>query len=341
MTDKQWDDLLRVIRGEEVEPLPTGFIIDSPWLPKWTGMTILDYFTSDQLWFEANKKAIETFPGTMFLPGFWAEYGMCSEPSAFGAKMRFPADEFPHAYPAIFSNDQIDKIEKPRAEQDGLAPFILNRLKLNQEKIESIGHKIRFSVSRGPLNIASYLMGSTEFLMALISEPERVHKLLRIITDYLKDWHQLQKDSISTIDGMLVLDDIIGFIGEDHFKEFALPYCKEIFDMDVSVKFLHNDAPCKVSAPYLPEMGVNFFNPGYDLSLNELKELTNNQVTILGNLPPRDTLALKSPEEVWDETAKMINELSDRKRIVLSAGGGMSPGTPTENLKAFIDAAKA
>lgn len=110
--------------------------------------------------------------------------------------------------------------------------------------------------------------------------------------------------------------------------------------MDVSVKFLHNDAPCKVSAPYLPEMGVNFFNPGYDVSLNELKELTNNQVTILGNLPPRDTFALKSSEEVWEETVNMINNLTDRKRIVLSAGGGMSPGTPTENLKAFIDASK-
>ncbi|MGM0376274.1 MAG: uroporphyrinogen decarboxylase family protein [Bacteroidota bacterium] len=340
MTDKQWETLLRVIRGEEVEPLPTGFIIDSPWLPNWAGMTILDYFTSDQLWFDANKKVIDAFPDTMFLPGFWSEYGMCSEPSAFGAKTRFPADEFPHAYPVIFSNDEIDKLEKPQAEQDGLAPFILNRLKLNQQKIEDIGHKIRFSVSRGPLNIASYLMGSTEFLMALISDPERVHKLLRIITDYLKDWHKVQQDSISTIDGMLVLDDIIGFIGEDHFKEFALPYCKEIFDMDVSVKFLHNDAPCKVSAPYLPEMGVNFFNPGYDVSLNELKELTNNQVTILGNLPPRDTLALKTHEEVWDETTKMINELTDRKRIVLSGGGGMSPGTPTENMRAFIDAAK-
>jgi len=341
MTDKQWDTLLRVIRGEEVEPLPTGFIIDSPWLPNWAGMTILDYFTSDQLWFEANKKAIDTFPDTMFLPGFWSEYGMCSEPSAFGAKTRFPADEFPHAYPAIFSNEEIDKLQKPRAEQDGLAPFILNRLKLNQQKIEDIGHKIRFSVSRGPLNIASYLMGSTEFLMALISEPERVHKLLRIITDYLKDWHKVQQEAIPTIDGMLVLDDIIGFIGEDHFIEFALPYCKEIFDMNVSVKFFHNDAPCKVSAPYLPEMGVNFFNPGYDVSLNELKELTNNQVTILGNLPPRDTLALKSSDEVWEETAKMINELTDRKKIVLSGGGGMSPGTPTENLKAFIDAAKS
>ena len=340
MTDKQWNTLLQVIRGEEVSPMPTGFIIDSPWLPNWAGMTILDYFTSDELWFEANKKAIETFPETMFLPGFWSEYGMCSEPSAFGAKSRFPEDEFPHAFPCIESIEEIDKLEKPRTHTDGLAPFILNRLKLNQQRIEDMGHKIRFSVSRGPLNIASYMMGSTEFLVSLISEGERIHKLLRIVTDYLKEWHKLQQDSISTIDGMLVLDDIIGFIGEDHFKEFALPYFKELYDMDVAVKFLHNDAPCKVSAPYLPEMGVNFFNMGYDVSLNELKELTDNKVTMLGNLPPRDVLTKKSPDEVYSETRKMIEELNDRKRIVLSCGGGMSPGTPTENLQAFLKAAK-
>jgi len=27
----------------------------------------------------------------MFLPGFWSEYGMCTEPSAFGARCSFPS----------------------------------------------------------------------------------------------------------------------------------------------------------------------------------------------------------------------------------------------------------
>ena len=34
MNDQHWDQLVAVIRGEVVRPLPTGFIIDSPWLPK-------------------------------------------------------------------------------------------------------------------------------------------------------------------------------------------------------------------------------------------------------------------------------------------------------------------
>jgi len=60
---------------------------------------------------------------------------------------------------------------------------------------------------------------------------------------------------------------------------------------------------------------------------------------MLGNLPPRDVLTRLSPKEVAAETRKMIDELDDRKHIVLSCGGGMSPGTSTENLRAFIDAA--
>ena len=42
------------------------------------GARILDYFSSDNLWLEANLKAAKTFPDAMFLPGFWSEYGMWS-----------------------------------------------------------------------------------------------------------------------------------------------------------------------------------------------------------------------------------------------------------------------
>ena len=133
MTDTQWDTLLKTIGGEIVNPLPAGFIIDSPWLPNWYGIKILDYFTNDELWFKANIKALETFPEIMFLPGFWSEYGMCSEPSAFGAKCIFPQNQFPHADKCIHSIEDINKIQKPNPETDGFNPFLLNRLKLNKQ----------------------------------------------------------------------------------------------------------------------------------------------------------------------------------------------------------------
>lgn len=341
MTDKQWEILVDVIKGKKIEPLPIGFIVDSPWLPNWFGVSILDYYSNDNLWFDANMKAIEEFPEIIFLPGFWSEYGMCTEPSAFGTKCIFPYDAFPNPLKIIDSSDEIKDLEVPDPEKDGLLPFMLNRLKLAQPRIEGAGHKIRFSVSRGPLNIAGFLMGMTEFLMSIKTEPDKAHSLLKKITEFLKEWHKLQKETFPSIDGIFILDDIIGFIGEEDFKTFGLPYFKELYDVDAKVKFLHNDATYKSSIKFLNEMGINLFNMDFNSDMNELKKLTDNKVTMLGNIPPRDVLAKGSPDDVKESVKKLIDSLQDKTRIIASCGGGMPPGVSSENINAFVETVRS
>ena len=341
MTDKQWNSLITVINGNPLPDIPTGFIIDSPWLPNWYGISILDYFTSDELWLKANLAALETFPEVMFLPGFWSEYGMCTEPSAFGAKCIFWKNEFPFADKIIKKPEDIDELTLPDPENGGLLPFMLNRLLKTQPSIESAGHRIRFSVSRGPLNIASFLMGATELMMAIIIEPDRVHRLMRIITDFLKQWHELQRQTFASIDGIMMLDDIVGFIGEEDFLTFGFPYIKEIYDAAPStVKFFHNDADFAVSVKHYPDMGVNLFNPGVQMGINEIKEVTNNRLTVLGSIPPRDVLAAGTPDQVKQATQTLLNELNDPSRFILSCAGGMPPGVTTENIRTLIQACK-
>lgn len=337
MTEAQWKKLSDIVKGESVSPLQTGFIVDSPWLPKWFGVRILDYFTNDDIWLRANLHVINTFPEIMFMPGFWSEYGMCSEPSAFGARCSFPANEFPHAHRVIHSMDEISRISKPHPEKDGLAPFILNRLLINQREIEDNGHKIYFSVSRGPLNIASYLMGTTEFLTAMITHPEDIHRLLQLITDYLVDIHDIQKQAIPTIDGLLILDDIIGFIGEDEFLEFGLPYFKRLFDRDLTIRFLHNDASWISSISHLADMGVNLFNMGFEADLNHLKEMTNHQVTMFGNIPPRDVLANGTKPDIENAIKELLHKTDRKDRFIVSCGGGMPPNVSSENIHCFVD----
>ncbi|MDR2473393.1 MAG: hypothetical protein LBD53_07545 [Tannerella sp.] len=339
MTDKQWTTLLSIIDGKTPATVPTGFIIDCPWLPGWYGINILDYFTNDELWLSANLKAAETFPDVMFLPGFWSEYGMCTEPSAFGAKCTFPRNEFPFADKIIRETADIDAITKPNCETDGLLPFMLNRLRTLQPRIEDAGHKIRFSVSRGPLNIASFLMGVTELMMAMMLEPEKVLQLMRVITDFLKEWHDLQRKTFPSIDGIMMLDDIVGFVGEDDFLTFGFPFIKEIYDdTDAKVKLFHNDADFRVSVKHYPDMGVNIFNPGIQMSVNEMKTLTGNRMTILGNIPPRDVLAAGTPAEVKQSVTDLLQSLDDRSHFILSCGGGMPPNVATDNIKALIEA---
>jgi uroporphyrinogen-III decarboxylase len=341
MTDRQWNDLLAILRGEALHPLPVGFIIDCPWLPGWCGLDIADYLASETLWFEANRKALETFPEAWFLPGFWSEFGMCTEPSAFGSRCVFPRNEFPFAEKTLASVDQIAGLKAPDPRTDGLLPFMLNRLRWARPRLEDLGHKIRFSVSRGPLNVATFLMGTTEFLVALKTDPEPVRQLLRVITRFLKQWHALQRETFPTIDGILMLDDIVGFLGEKDFVEFGLPCFRELYDTNVAVRLFHNDAPCASSIKYYPEIGINLFNPGIQTSLTEMRRLSAHRLTILGNIPPRDVLAQGTPDAVRTAVATLLAEAGDRSRLILSCGGGVPPGVSTENLQAFIQAARS
>jgi uroporphyrinogen decarboxylase len=274
----------------------------------------------------------------MFLPGFWSEYGMCTEPSAFGVRCTFPQNEFPHAHKVLVPEGEIDLLPSPDPRTDGLLPLVLNRLRLARPRLEEAGHKIRFAVARGPLNVASYLMGSVEFLTMMMMSPEKAERLIGKITVFLKQWLDLQRQTFPTIDGIFLLDDIIGFLGVDEFRAFGLPAFKELFATDVSVRFLHNDASCRTSAPFLPEMNVNLFNMGFDITLSELKTLTGRSVALVGNIPPRDVLASGTPEDVTRVTTALIDSLQERSGIILSCGGGMPPGVDSRNIRAFIEA---
>ncbi len=340
MRDEQWQLLLDIITGKEHHPLPVGFIIDCPWLPGWCGMTISEYLSSETLWLEANRKAVETFPDCIFLPGFWSEFGMCTEPSAFGSRCIFPPDEFPFAEKIIESVAEIDVLPTPDPATDGLLPFMLNRLKWARPAIEEMGHQIRFSVSRGPLNVASFLMGTTEFLLALRTDPAPTHQLLRGVNDFLIAWHRLQRETFPSIDGMLVLDDIVGFVGEEDFVQFGLPYLRDLFDNDLTVKFFHNDAPCAASIGHYPEIGINLFNPGIQNSVRELQELSGGHLTIMGNIPPRDVLATGTAEDVDRSVRELLEGTRDHAHLLLSCGGGIPPGVTTENILAFQEASR-
>jgi uroporphyrinogen decarboxylase len=175
--------------------------------------------------------------------------------------------------------------------------------------------------------------------MALKTDPDKAHKLLRMITQFLKKWHALQRQTFPSIEGMFLLDDIVGFIGEADFKEFGLPYFKELYAADVAVKFFHNDAECAKSIAYYPEIGINLYNPGIFNTLAELRQMSANRLTILGNIPPRDVLANGSPSEVAAAVKKLLAETPDRSKLILSCAGGVPPGVSTENLRAFIAAA--
>jgi uroporphyrinogen decarboxylase len=68
-----------------------------------------------------------------------------------------------------------------------------------------------------------------------------------------------------------------------------------------------------------------------------MKSWTNGQITLLGNVPTRDVLAAATAADVERAVTEMLEAVEDRSRLIVSGGGGMPPGAPTENIRALID----
>ena len=84
-------------------------------------------------------------------------------------------------------------------------------------------------------------------MMDLIEEPERALRLLDTCTTLVINWLKAQTAAISpSVEGFLLLDDIVGFIGKAHYEEFAHPFLKRSCDAFPAdwVKVYHNDASC-------------------------------------------------------------------------------------------------
>jgi uroporphyrinogen decarboxylase len=290
---------------------------------------------------EANLTAVRRFPDVFWLPGFWAEFGMISNPPSFGARCVWPQDGFPTCKTVLRGYDDVPLLKVPDVQTDGLLPLIITRLEQCQPAIEASGHRIRFATSHGPLTIASYVLGHTELFLGMRERPEIIHVLLSVVTRFVVDWLAHQKAKFPSIEGVLVLEDLMGFVGESDFCLFVLPYMTDVFaTLDVPVRLLHNDANGRITARYLNAMNVNLFNFSFEHHLHDIRALAGDNVTLLGNIPPRDVLADGTTNDVQRQVTNLVESISDPRRIIVSAGG-FTPGQfNEEKIQAFCDACK-
>lgn len=341
MNPDQWNLLQQAARGASFETPLVALIIDSPWLPGHLGISTLDYLSVPEVWLQANLTVQREFPTTIFLPGFWVEMGMAAEPSGFGCKTSLYADKTPVAHPLIASIEELDRIGPPNPKTDGLMPVILNYYRRLEPRVNEAGHLIKVVAARGPLTVATHLMGVTNFLLALKLNPTATHRLLRTTTTLARNWLEAQAAAIRSAEGVMLLDDIAGFLSPKDYLEFAQPYLKEIFEaFPGAVKIFHNDTDNPVSYGYLRELGIHIFNFTHLQPLGKVRQLVGPDICLMGNVPPLDVLAKGAPVLVADKARECLESHPEGRGLILSAGGGVSPGTPGDNIRALSEVAQ-
>ena len=334
-----WQDLATAARGGRPRRVPVALIVDSPWMPGFFGMNTLDFFLDTDTWLRAYLELARRFPTVAFLPGFWVEYGMANEPSAFGARVVWHSDQPPALRPLALPPAQWPDLPRPDPETDGLMPLVLRRL----ERLEKGGlpepHRIRFAAARGPLAVAAHVLGMLPFLEATALEPEATAAALDVFTDTVIAFLRAQLSRLREPLGILVLDDLPGLVSPQSYDALAEPFLQRVFDaFSGLIRIYHNDTPCPHLLSRIGRLHCEAWNWSHQMDLAAVRAGVGPRLALMGNVAPLDVLVRATPADACAEARACI-EKAGESPFILSAGGGLSPGTTAEHILALVRAA--
>jgi uroporphyrinogen decarboxylase len=303
------------------------------------GTTISKYHHSAQLMAEAEIVAYRMFgqDGVGFGPGC---QGLAE---ALGTKLEYPENHTSYVKePAIKDWSDLEHLEPADPKKAGKMPLHIETLKILKDKL---GKEVPVgTIICGAFSIAAYMRGTDNLLRDLYKNPEKVHRLMELITDSAL----LYIDEVIDLGCNISLGDPVAsgsLINAAHFREFAKPYLTQLADrVRERTGFgpmLHICGDTKRIWRDMVETGAATLSLDNVIDLGEAKNQVGNEVCLMGNVDPVSVVANGTQEEIRNAVRHCLIQACDSpKGYILAPGCQIPLGTPTENIQCFANAAR-
>ncbi|TFF86330.1 MAG: hypothetical protein EU551_01915, partial [Promethearchaeota archaeon] len=196
-------------------------------------------------------------------------------------------------------------------------------------------------VVEGPITAASNILGVENFMRGLINSPDLIHTLLEKVTIATIDFANMQLEKGVDAIGIAEPTASTTCISPDFFKEFSYKYLKRINrKVNTPGTLVHI---CGYTQPIikqwikLPNMFVISVD---DVDIAKTLETIGNKFVILAGNIPTIKLRRGTPEEIERITKNAIKKAGNNGKFVLCPGCDLAPGTPEENIMAFLKTGK-
>ena len=262
------------------------------------------------------------------------------EAEAFGAKVRFAADEVPAIVGQLISDeDEANALEVP-AMTAGRASLCVEAVRTAKQRITD---KPVLAGMIGPYSLAGRLCDVTEIMYLCFDEPETVHTVLDKVTQYLIQYGQAMK--AAGADGMMMAEPLAGILSPDMAEEFSMPYVKRIIDAlqdkDFAVIY-HN---CGNSVPQMLEgiyqLGAAAYHFGNAIDMEAVLKATPADILVMGNIDPAGQFANGTVDSITAATRGLLDKCGHYPNFVPSSGCDIPAHAKWENIDAFFATVEA
>ena len=258
-------------------------------------------------------------------------------PKALGFDVQMIPNKGPFLPEKIKNLEDVKKIVIPNVE-DKLS-YVLNGIK--KTRLDLNGRVPLIGFAGAPFTILCYMVqgqGSKDFSQAKSfchQKNKTAHLLLEKITETTIEY--LNSQIKSGAQAVQIFDSWAGLLAPQDFKEFALPYIKEIVQNIKGAPVIVFAKGAWYAIEDLAKLNCNAIGIDWTLSPKKARKLTKNNITLQGNFDPSWLFAPKT--KIIEMTKKMVNDFGTNKYIA-NLGHGILPNVPVENAKVFIDTIK-
>lgn len=318
-----------------------------------SGPVLMEFarLTPEEFYFD-KKKALRAvtefqrrFPKALLKRGLRPDYRNAEFLSGFGFEVAWEATG-----PRVdVSSKKVTELEVPDPYKDGMMPRVLEELtyfveKTDAELKETHGDLLWVVEAQGPMGALGDLIGYTELFAKMYEAPAFIHESFETLTRASIAWLQAQERAFreaGVVPGRLfVFDEALGLVSPSLLKEYFLPYITRIFGASSSaIKIFHCDLDVSHIPQIVTQMGANV----YDFNFSDaaiLKRVIGRKMCLEGNVNAVEVLLKGAPTSIEEACRETILSAGHGGGFILGPGGGLSTGTPLENIDALINSAE-
>lgn len=338
-----YQDLVDLVRG------PRGRVLPAIWdffpchaaavggVPSY----VRYYFDVDEK-LRIQQRFCELIPEALILPGVFPDLGVVVEVSAFGGRVQWFEDGAPFIGEAIRDVREIDSLTLPEPGLAGLMPLQLTQRAVMQTKMSAQGLDMgRWTMSMGPAEVAGLLMGYERFYLTMYDDPERLKKLMWLVTDLILKWLRKQEEVVGRAQLLCIADHVCSQVTSAQLQEFIVPCMQAIYtEFPDPVKLYHNEG--RHSDEHIERIlsfGADVWHFGSDVHpLADVLRKVDGRIVLFGGLDPHGAMRRGSPDDVRAETRAAL-EAARGHTLLLSTGTGTTPEATLENQRAMVETA--
>ena len=299
-----------------------------------SGKKTIDAVTNGEYHYAAIRAIHDAFHPAVSVANIMMD--LTVEAEVFGSKINFAEDEVPSVNGQIVHDkESINKLEIPNLES-GRIPEYLRATKLASQKISDAPI---FAGCIGPFSLAGRLYGFTEIMTALLIEPEEIIPLLEKCNQFLLDY--VVEFKRNGANGIIMAEPAAGLLSAEMCDDFSSKFIKQIVDKvqdDDFLFVLHNCGNTGHVTQSMISTGAKAIHLGNKIDIVKVLREVPSDVLVMGNMDPVGVFKMMKPEEVFEETNKLLEQTTQFRNFIISTGCDTPPGVPIENVKAFFKA---